>query len=82
MKKALSTLITISSLALFACNSDTTTQVQDSGYQPRSDSAVTPSSIDEKPTGGVGIDSIKNGQVNTNGATIPDTTKKADTIKK
>jgi len=62
------------SLFIAACgnnNNDTTTNMPDSGYEPRTDTTNSaPITTDSLPRGAVGVDSINNGHTNTAG--VPD----------
>jgi len=75
MKKTTVALSFVISLIIASCGNgngnDTTTNMPDSGYEPRTDSInSTPVTTDALPSGAVGVDSINNGHTNTAG--VPD----------
>ena len=69
MKKIMVVLSLSIGFILSSCGgNNTATNMPDSGYQPRTDSAAnTPATTSEAPSGGVAIDSVKNGQFNVSG---------------
>jgi len=79
MKKTTVALSIACSLFIAACGnsntSDTTTDMPDSGYEPRTDTtAGTVVTTDSLPRGAVGVDSINMGHTNTVG--VPDSANK------
>lgn len=79
MKKTTVAFSLIISLIIASCgngsSNNTTTNMPDSGYQPRTDSTNSaPVTTDSLPRGAVGVDSINNGHTNTAG--VPDSSNK------
>jgi hypothetical protein len=75
MKKTTVALSLAVSLIITSCGNgnsgDTTTNMPDSGYEPRADTTnSTPVTTDSLPRGAVGVDSINMGHTNTVG--VPD----------
>jgi hypothetical protein len=73
MKKITVALSIVISIVIAACgnNNDTTTNMPDSGYEPRTDTTNSaPITSDSLPRGAVGVDTITMGQTNTAG--VPD----------
>lgn len=73
MKKATVVLSLAACVFICSCknNSDTTTNMPDSGYEPRTDTTnPNPVTTDALPRGAVGVDSINMGHTNTAG--VPD----------
>jgi hypothetical protein len=72
MKKITVALSFVISLVIAACgNNNTTTNMPDSGYEPRTDTTNSaPVTTDSLPRGATGVDTISMGQTNTAG--VPD----------
>jgi len=73
MKKITVALSLVACLLIASCknNNDTTTNMPDSGYEPRTDTTTSaPVTTDALPRGAVGVDSINMGHTNTAG--VPD----------
>ena len=75
MKKITVAIAVVVSLTIASCGNgsgnDTTTNMPDSGYEPRTDTTnPNPVTTDALPAGAVGVDSINNGHTNVAG--VPD----------
>jgi hypothetical protein len=72
MKKTTVALSLVTSLLIAACgNNNTTTNMPDSGYEPRTDTTNNaPVTTDSLPRGATAVDTITMGQTNTAG--VPD----------
>ncbi len=85
MKKIIVALSFALSLFVTACgsNADTSTDMPDSGYQPRTDATnPNPVTTDALPGGAVGVDSINNGHTNTAGVFNSASNKKQDSVER
>jgi hypothetical protein len=84
MKKTTFALSLVISLFIAACgnSNDTTTNMPDSGYEPRTDTTnSSPVTTDSLPRGATAVDTITMGQTNTAG--VPDSPKnKKDSARK
>lgn len=82
MKKTTVILSLALSLFIGACgnsNTDTTTEMPDSGYKPRTDTVNSaPITTDSMPTGAVRADSIYNGQTGVSGVQDANNSNKKD----
>jgi len=75
MKKSTVALSLVTSLVIAACgNNNTTTNMPDSGYEPRTDTTNSaPVTTDALPRGATAVDTITMGQTNVAG--VPDSAK-------